>query len=118
MKDASKAKRIQRMKRAARTRAKIFGTQKRPRLAVFISNKHIYAQLINDEKGNTLTSASDLELKEKAPKTKKAVLVGQLIAKKANEQDVKEAIFSKGGYKYHGALKAVAEGAREGGLKF
>lgn len=106
------------MKRAARTRAKIFGTSKKPRLSVFRSNKHVYAQLIDDENGKTLASASDLELKEKAPKTKKAVSVGQSIAKKAAALGIKEVIFSKGGYRYHGILKASAEGAREGGLKF
>ncbi len=118
MKDSSKTKRIQRIKRAARTRSKIFGTQKKPRLSIFRSNKHVYVQLIDDEKGKTLAHASDLELKEKALKMKKAFLVGQSIAKKAAELKIKEAVFSKGGYKYHGAVKAAAEGARAGGLKF
>lgn len=119
MKDRFKIKKRERQRRIKRIRAKIFGTGGRPRLAVFRSNKHIYVQLINDEKGSTLVSASDLEIKRAAKRRiEKGNLVGQLIAKKAQEFKIKEAVFDKRGYKYHGLVKAVAEGAREGGLKF
>ncbi len=119
MKNALRIKRIKRQKRAKRIRAKIFDTAKRPRLSIFRSNKHIYVQLIDNKKGETLASASDLEI-EKADKGKvnKALLVGQLIAKKAHDLKIKEVVFDKGSYKYHGTVKALAEGAREGGLKF
>jgi len=119
MKNQHKIKRIKRQRRAERTRAKIFGIAKKPRLAIFRSNKHIYAQLINDEKGATLASASDLEIKG-TNKEKKPIaqLVGQAIAKKAIVLNIKEVIFDRRGYKYHGVVKAVADGAREAGLKF
>lgn len=118
--DQFKIKRQKKQRRAGRTRAKIFGMAQRPRLSVFRSNKHIYVQLINDEKGKTLASVSDLELKKSDKKGKKelAVLVGQLIAQKAESLKIKKVIFDKGSYKYHGIIKAVAEGARKGGLKF
>jgi large subunit ribosomal protein L18 len=113
-------KKEKRKRRHKRIRAKIFGTEKRPRLCVFRSNKHIYAQLIDDEKGHTIVSASDLELKriEKMTKVQKAKEVGKLIAKKAKEKNIEEVVFDRAGYKYHGRVKALAEGAREGGLKF
>ncbi|MBU1102222.1 50S ribosomal protein L18, partial [Patescibacteria group bacterium] len=102
-----------------RTRAKIFGTAKRPRLSIFRSNKHVYAQLIDDEKGKTLASAHDYEIKKtEKGKTKNVALVGRLIAKKAADSKIEEVVFDKGGYKYHGIVKALAEGAREAGLKF
>ena len=119
-KDVNKIKNQKRIKRAKRTRSKILGSAKRPRLSVFRSNKHIYAQLINDEKSATLASASDLDLKS-AGKNKKmelAAAVGQLIAKKAAELKIDSVIFDKGGYKYHGIIKTLADSAREGGLKF
>ena len=102
--------------RHKRIRAKIFGTSKVPRLCVFRSNKHLYAQLVDDEKARTLAKASDLELKK--PKTNQASEIGKLIAKKAIAKKITKVIFDKGGYKYHGRVKAVAEGAREGGLNF
>ena len=102
--------------RHKRIRAKIFGTSKVPRLCVFRSNKHLYAQLVDDEKARTLAKASDLELKK--PKTNQASGIGKLIAKKAIAKKITKVIFDKGGYKYHGRVKAVAEGAREGGLNF
>lgn len=126
-----------RHKRHKRVRSKVFGTAKYPRLCVFRSNKYIYAQLINDEKGETLVQASDLEKKLKAQtrkrKTKKesqksgerttkvarAFEVGKSIAKKAKEKyKIERVVFDRGGYKYHGRVKALAEGAREEGLKF
>ena len=113
-------KREKRKRRHKRVRAKISGTAKIPRLCVFRSNKHIYAQLIDDTQGKTLLSASDLEIKFKGKKTKteKAFEVGKLIAKKAQEKKIQKIVFDRGGYKYHGRVKALAEGAREGGLKF
>jgi large subunit ribosomal protein L18 len=108
-------------RRHHRVRVKIFGTAQRPRLSVFRSAKHIYAQLIDDEKRETLVAASDLKLKkmrEKRKKIEKAYEVGKLIAKKALEKKIEKVVFDRGGYKYHGRVKALAEGAREGGLKF
>ncbi len=112
---------LKRYRRHKRVRAKIFGTAKKPRLCVFRSAKHIYAQLIDDEKGQTIISASDLELKKsKKQKTKreKALEVGKIIAQKAQDMKIEKVVFDRGGYKYHGMVKALADGAREGGLKF
>ncbi|MFZ5559626.1 MAG: 50S ribosomal protein L18 [Patescibacteria group bacterium] len=114
-------KRIKRYRRHKRVKAKIKGTVKIPRLCVFRSNKHIYGQLIDDEKGKTLVVASDLEIKSSRPagqKSKIANLVGELLAKKALEKKIDKVIFDRGGYKYHGRVKSLAEGARKGGLKF
>lgn len=112
-------KQEKRYRRHKRVRAKIFGTGKIPRFCVFRSSSHIYAQLINDEKGKTLVAACDLEIKKrKNKKTTLAVQVGKLIAKKAAEKKINKVVFDRGGYKYHGRVKALAEGAREGGLKF
>ncbi|MBZ9573020.1 50S ribosomal protein L18 [Patescibacteria group bacterium] len=116
-------KQQKRQRRHKRVRAKIFGTSKVPRLCVFRSSRHIYAQLIDDEKAQTLVSANDLELKKPSPRAKKgkinqALEVGKLIAKKAIEKKIKKIVFDRGGYKYHGRVKTVAEGAREGGLMF
>jgi len=137
-----KIKREKRLRRHKRIRVKIFGTKERPRFCVFRSAKHIYAQLIDDEKGRTLVAARDLELKVKTKKakTKKekpsfakategegkkragkvalAFEVGKLIAQKAQKLKIEKVVFDRGGYKYHGRIKALAEGARESGLKF
>ncbi len=113
-----------RERRKKRVRSKIKGTKERPRLSVFRSNKHIYCQLIDDLEGRTLLSASSLELKNsKVDKkfTRKVAIafeVGKLIAKKALKKGIKKVVFDRGCYKYHGRVKALAEGAREGGLKF
>jgi len=116
-----------RYRRHRRIRAKIFGSAKIPRLCVFRSAKHIYAQLIDDEKGNTLLAASDLEIekqKKKKTKTEIAFEVGKLLAEKALKTRsargplIEKIVFDRGGYKYHGRVKALAEGAREGGLIF
>jgi len=115
MKRTKKEKRIIRHKRI---RAKIIGTKEVPRLYVFRSNKHIYAQLIDDLKGKTLVSAKDLEIKGKAKKVELAFKVGELIAKKALEQKIEKIIFDRAGHKYHGRIKSLADGARQGGLKF
>lgn len=109
-----------RERRRARAKAKMKGSQRRPRLSVFRSGKHIYAQLIDDERGKTLASASDLALPDKSKKTKTelAKLAGQVLAQKAPKKGIKLVVFDRGGYKYHGRVKALAEGARVGGLKF
>jgi large subunit ribosomal protein L18 len=103
--------------RHKRLRAKIRGTSKRPRLSVFRSNKFVYAQIIDDEKGKILFSANDSK-KKKGAKIESAKIVGKEIAKKAAEGKIKKIIFDRGGYKYHGRIKSLAEGAREGGLEF
>jgi len=107
-----------RTRRKARIRAKINGTAKRPRLVVFRSLSNNYAQLINDEDGKVIAESSDLKAKGKGTKTERAKQVGTEIAKKAQEKKVKEVVFDRNGYKYHGRVKALADGAREGGLKF
>ena len=152
-----KLKREKRLRHHKRVRVKISGTSKIPRLCVFKSAKHIYAQLIDDEKGRTLAAAGDLKLnlktelpkeakvkkgtlssspskspslkvskEEKTEETKKplkgkvalAYEVGKLIAKKALEKKIEKIVFDRGGYRYLGRVRALAEGAREGGLKF
>ena len=113
-------KQKRRYQRHKRIRAKVKGTLNIPRLCIFRSLKHIYAQLIDDERGMTLVSASDRELKDKKnkPKIEKAREVGRLIARKALENKIEKVVFDRAGYKFHGRVKALAEGAREGGLKF
>lgn len=99
----------------------VFGTAQRPRLSVFRSNKEIYAQIIDDTKGVTLVSCSSREKEINAvsgTKTEKATLVGQAVAKKALSAGIDTISFDRGGYLYHGRVKALAEGAREAGLKF
>lgn len=107
--------------RHARVRAKISGTASTPRLNVFRSNQNIFAQIIDDEKGITLVSASsvDKELKlENGSNIDAAVQVGKLLAKRAKEAKIKEVVFDRGGYLYHGRVKALADSARENGLEF
>lgn len=95
------------------------GLAKKPRLVVFRSNKHIHAQLIDDSVSKTLVAAADLELKDlKKKKSEIAFAVGELAAKKAIEKNISEVVFDRGGYKYTGRVKALADGARKGGLKF
>ena len=106
-----------RIKIKFRIRKKIVGTAERPRLSVFRSNKQIYAQVINDLTGTTLASASSLGL-EKMPKQEQATKVGELIAEKAKAAGVEAVVFDRNGYLYHGRVKQLAEGARNGGLKF
>ena len=115
-----KIKRAKKETRRKRVRAKIIGTAKKPRLNIFRSLTHTYAQVINDLAGKTLFSANDSELKEnkKATKIDKAKEVGKLIAAKALAAGIKKVVFDRAGYKYHGRVKAVAEGAREAGLEF
>ena len=112
-------KQQKRHRRHKRIKAKMYGTAERPRLCVFRSAKHIYAQLIDDEKGKTIMSANNQKLKKgKKSKIDMAKEVGKLIAKKALEKKIEKVVFDRSGYQYHGRVKAVAEGAREGGLKF
>ena len=105
-------------RRINRTRAKIWGTAERPRLAVFRSNRFISAQLINDIEGKTLLTASSQKIgKISKGKTNAAREVGEIIAKKARELGIKTAVFDRRSYRYHGRVRALAEGARNGGLK-
>ena len=106
--------------RKARTKANIFGTAKIPRLSVYASERHIFAQLINDEKGETLAAASDIgkSFKGKGKKTEIEREVGKLLAKQAKVKKIAKAVFDKGSRLYHGRVAALAEGAREEGLKF
>ena len=106
-------------RRHARVRAKVLGTIERPRLSIFRSNKFIYAQIIDDEAGKTLVSASDMEMKgKKKGKIESSKTIGAELAKKAKEKNITKVVFDRGGYLYAGRVKAVAEGAREGGLDF
>ncbi len=107
-----------RKRRARRIRAKILGTAECPRLAVFRSLKYIYAQLIDDEKGKTIASFSTREIKGAKSGVESAEKAGTEIAKLASGKNIRRAVFDRHGYKYHGQVKALAEGARKGGLKF
>lgn len=111
-----------RMRRRQRIRKKITGNALRPRLVVFRSNMYIYAQLIDDDNGQTLASASSFNLKKDGGLNgftrDTATLVGKDLASKAKEKDIHQAVFDRGGYIYHGKIKALADGAREGGLQF
>lgn len=122
-------KQTRKLRRKIRVRAKVFGTKERPRLAAFRSLKHIYAQLIDDESKITILSASDLELKKSKTKPQKkegnlsgktavAYEVGLFLAEKAVNHKIKKVIFDRGSFAYHGRIKALAEGARAGGLEF
>ena len=114
-------KAIRREKIKFRVRKKISGTPARPRLSVFRSNSEIYVQLIDDDGAKTLAAASSKDkdiVAQKVTKTEKSKLVGAAIARKAGELGLKDVVFDRGGYLYHGRVKAVADGAREGGLNF
>lgn len=114
------SKKEHREKRHRKVRAKIFGTEDRPRLCVFKSNKHIYAQVIDDSKGFTLVFASDLEIKDskKDNKVNLAQKVGELIANKAKDKKITNVVFDRGGFKYRGRVKILADEARKQGLQF
>lgn len=122
-----KTKKEKRIAKHKRVRVKILGTAEKPRLAVFRSNSHIYLQAIDDEYGKTLVSLSDIKIKKDyktlikenkiTKKTDLASVIGKEIAKILKEKNISQAVFDRGGFKYHGIVKAVAEGAREGGLK-
>ena len=116
----NKARRVM---RHARVRRKIGGTAERPRLSVYRSLNHVYAQVIDDSKGETITSASSLESVVKSRKDEKrkvdvAELVGELVCERAKEKGISQVVFDRGGYKYHGRIKALADAARKGGLVF
>lgn len=119
----SEDKREARQRRHRRVRKRVMGTPQRPRLSVFRGLKHIYAQIIDDYRGHTLVAASTLdpELREKLKgltKTEQSKLIGKSLAGRALEEGIGRVVFDRGGYKYHGRVKALAEGAREGGLEF
>ncbi|MDO8592582.1 MAG: 50S ribosomal protein L18 [bacterium] len=135
--DVNKIKQLKRGRRKGRVRAKVSGAADCPRLSVFRSNRGIYAQLINDEIGKTLAAASAGEIhpvksgtagpdsnrefngvKDKGKKSAVSFELGKIIAKKAVEKNISKVVFDRNGYKYHGRVKALADGAREGGLKF
>ncbi len=106
-----------RLKRRRRVRAKVIGTATRPRLAVFRSNRGVFVQLIDDEGGRTLASAQWTEsVVRDLPRTEQATRIGALIAERARAAGVERAVFDRGGYQYHGRVRAVADGAREAGL--
>jgi len=118
-----KAKNLRRQRRRWHVRSRIMGTSERPRLSVFRSSKHIYAQLIDDVNGRTLASASSVvaNVKQAVPyggNVKAAKVVGQKLAEAAKAHGIHKAAFDRGHYRYHGRVKALAEGAREGGLQF
>lgn len=121
---AAVAKREKRKRRHTRVRARVHGTATRPRISVFRSNKHVLLQLIDDSTGKTIVSARDIE---EAPRGKKAGIgtrvnlafeAGKRLAERALEKKISAAVFDRGGYKYHGIIKMVADGVRKGGLQF
>jgi large subunit ribosomal protein L18 len=114
---ATLQKRMHREKRRKRVRRKVAGTAGRPRLSVYRSNVHIYAQLIDDDAQATLVAADSREVGEAENRKDAARKVGELIASRASEAGIETAVFDRGGNKYHGRIAALAEGAREGGLK-
>ncbi len=121
----NKNKKIQgRDRRRKQIRKKIFGTTEKPRLSIFRSTNHIYAQIIDDFNQKSITTVSDLtkevraELNEKSTKTEKSKIVGKIVAKMALENGVTTVVFDRGGYRYHGRVKTLADSAREAGLKF
>ena len=118
---ATSSRKQQTQKRHRRLRRHLNGTEQRPRLAVFRSNNHIYAQAIDDSKGITLASASSLEkdiIKSQSGRKELAEIVGRTIAKRLIEKGIKDVAFDKGGYKYHGLIKILADSARAEGLNF
>jgi large subunit ribosomal protein L18 len=119
--NSSSNKRNQLTARHKRVRKKVIGSEQRPRLAVFRSAQHIYAQVIDDKTSNTLASASTLDAEGKTTnsnKTASAKIIGNLSAKRAIAKGIKTVVFDRGGFKYHGRVKSLAEAAREGGLSF
>jgi len=107
-----------RLKRKRRVRAKIVGTKERPRLSVFRTNQHIYAQIIDDTEGKTLVSANSLQFKEKLTNKEKVLKVAEILAQKAKEAGIKQIVFDRNGFSYKGRIKLLAEKLRELGLKF
>jgi large subunit ribosomal protein L18 len=121
---ASKTARAARKRRHARVRQRVTGTAARPRLDVYRSLNHIYAQIIDDTADHTLVSSSDVDkevrttVKETQKKTEVATVVGEALAKRAKEKGITEVVFDRGGFRYHGRVKALAEAVRKGGLTF
>lgn len=116
-------RRVARLRRHKHVRKRVLGTSERPRLNVFRSLNHIYAQVIDDGKGHTLVSASTIDPEvaarlEGLKKTEQARIVGKVLAERALSRGIKKVVFDRGGYKYHGRVKALADAAREGGLEF
>ena len=116
--NSNKHKNLKRAIRHKRVRSRVSGSSSRPRLAVFKANRHIYAQLIDDAAGKTLAQASSLKVKAKGKKADLAKEVGKAIAAAGLSKNIKAVKFDRGGFAYHGRIKALAEGAREGGLEF
>lgn len=119
--DKNKKKKVNRKMRHLRIRSRIFGTAEKPRISIFKSNKNIFIQLIDDVTGKTMISSkvvSSAKSKLKGKKSEKSTEIGKMLAEKVKEAGIKEAIFDRGGYKYHGRIKALADGLRAGGLKF
>jgi len=117
LRNAIRAKRERLQRRSNRVRVKLLNTTNKPRLAVYRSNTYIYAQIIDDTKGHTLAAASDLKITE-GTKTERAAKVGELIAEAAKKAGVEEVAFDRNGYKYTGRVQALADAARNAGLKF
>jgi large subunit ribosomal protein L18 len=107
-----------RLKRKKRVRARIFGTKERPRLSVFRTNQHFYAQIINDEEGKTLIGVNSLQFKEKLTNKEKVMKVAEVLAEKAKEKGIKKIVFDRNGFSYKGRIKIFAEKLRELGLEF
>ncbi|HZD68448.1 MAG TPA: 50S ribosomal protein L18 [Actinomycetes bacterium] len=116
--DTARAKREARLRRHSRVRRRVAGTGERPRLAVFRSNRHIYAQIIDDTAGRTLASATSVALPGEGDKRDDARRVGAELARRAKQAGVSAVVFDRGGYRYHGRVQALAEAVREGGLDF
>ena len=112
--------RQQRLRRHRRVRKKVHGSSERPRLVVFRSNKHLYAQVVDDLEGQTLAAASSLDpaIREKTEAKKQPAEVGKLVAQRAKEKGIKSVVFDRGGYMFHGRVKALADAARQEGLEF
>lgn len=113
-----KSKKLARDRRHGRVRAKVSGNATKPRLAVFRSLLYTYAQVIDDEKGATLAHASTREIKEKMDKSAKSAAAGKLLAERVKSLGINKVVFDRGGFLYHGRVKALADGAREAGLEF
>jgi large subunit ribosomal protein L18 len=107
-----------RLRRKKRVRAKIFGTKERPRLSVFRTNQHFYAQIIDDEEGKTLIGVNSLQFKEKLTNKEKVIKVAEVLAEKAKEKGIKKIVFDRNGFSYKGRVKIFAEKLRELGLEF
>ncbi len=116
--DTARAKREARLRRHRRVRRRVVGTSERPRLVVFRSNRHIYAQIIDDVAGRTLAAATSMALAGEGDKRDGAKRAGNELARRAKQAGVSAVVFDRGGYQYHGRVQALAEAAREGGLEF